>query len=159
MCASSIGCEKGVVNLYDSLFYDVILDDLQQQAENLVGDDFQEINVVPIQQQSSSGQSGTLDMCLMSLMIYKCKYGRVVFLQSKRVAEITRMKPLTLNFWLAQESVIMLFHNINDGYIRYFNILFLKQLKVSEFLMFSGREFHFWGPWNKICWITLAVFN
>ena len=29
VCVSSIGCEKGFVNLYDSLFYDVILDDLE----------------------------------------------------------------------------------------------------------------------------------
>ena len=36
VCASSIGCEKGVENLYDSLSYDVILDDLQQQVEHLV---------------------------------------------------------------------------------------------------------------------------
>ena len=50
MCASSIGSEKGVVNLYDSLFY-VILDDLQQ-VENVVGEDFREINVVPIQLRS-----------------------------------------------------------------------------------------------------------
>ncbi|CAB3994409.1 Chromatin modification-related YNG2, partial [Paramuricea clavata] len=41
-----------------SLFYDVILDDLQQQVENLVGEDFREINVVPIQQQSNGSDCG-----------------------------------------------------------------------------------------------------
>ena len=36
VCVSSIGCEKGFVNLYDNLFYDVILDDLEQQVRNLM---------------------------------------------------------------------------------------------------------------------------
>ena len=68
MCASSIGCEKGVVNLYDSLFY-VILDDLQQ-VENLVGEDFREINVVPIQQQSNGSDCGVFAIAFATNLVY-----------------------------------------------------------------------------------------
>ena len=46
VCVSSIGCEKGFVNLYDSLFHDVILNDLEQQVRNLIGEDFKAISVV-----------------------------------------------------------------------------------------------------------------
>ena len=70
VCASSIGCEKGVVNLYDSLFYDVILHDLQQQVENLVGEDFREINVVPIQQQSNGSDCGVFAIAFATNLVY-----------------------------------------------------------------------------------------
>ncbi|XP_022807134.1 uncharacterized protein LOC111344187 isoform X3 [Stylophora pistillata] len=70
VCASSIGCEKGVVNLYDSLFNDVILDDLEQQVESLVGEDFQGINVVPIQQQSNGSDCGVFAIAFATSLVY-----------------------------------------------------------------------------------------
>jgi Ulp1 family protease len=70
VCASSIGCKNGVVNLYDSLFYDVILDDLQQQVENLVGEDFRGINVVPIQQQSNGSDCGVFAIAFATNLVY-----------------------------------------------------------------------------------------
>lgn len=70
VCASSIGCEKGVVNLYGSLFNDVILDDLEQQVESLVGEDFQGINVVPIQQQSNGSDCGVFAIAFATSLVY-----------------------------------------------------------------------------------------
>ena len=44
VCASSIGCKKGNVYLYDSLFRDVICDDTEKQAESLLGEKMQHYN-------------------------------------------------------------------------------------------------------------------
>ena len=70
VCISSIGCEKGFVNLYDSLFYDVILDDLEQQVRNLIGEDFKAISVVPVQQQSNGSDCGVFAIAFATVLVY-----------------------------------------------------------------------------------------
>ena len=70
VCVSSIGCKKGVVNLYDSLFHNIILDDLELQVQNLVGEDFQEMAVVPTQQQSNGADCGVFAIAFVSSLIY-----------------------------------------------------------------------------------------
>ena len=53
MCISSVGCSDGIVNLYDSLYHNVISKEVEEQAINLVGtDSFSGLNVV----QSSNRQ-------------------------------------------------------------------------------------------------------
>lgn len=70
VCVSSIGCDKGLVNLYDTLFYDVILDDLEQQVQNLVGGDFKELSVVPVQQQSNGSDCGVFAIAFATWLVY-----------------------------------------------------------------------------------------
>ena len=70
VCVSSIGCEKGFVNLYDSLFYDVILDDLEQQVRNLIGEDFKAISVVPVQQQLNGSDCGVFAIAFATVLVY-----------------------------------------------------------------------------------------
>lgn len=51
VCISSVGCSNGIVNLYDSLYHNVISKEVEEQAINQVGtDSFSPLNVVPIQQ-------------------------------------------------------------------------------------------------------------
>lgn len=50
------------MNLYDSLFHDVIFNDLEQQVQNLIGEDFKDISVVPVQQQSNDSDCGVFAM-------------------------------------------------------------------------------------------------
>ena len=50
VCISSVGCSDGIVNLYDSLYHNVISKVVEEQAINLVGaGSFSSLNVVPIQ--------------------------------------------------------------------------------------------------------------
>ena len=52
VCVGSVGCEDGAVNLYDSLYHNIILNEVQEQVLNLVGrSNFTGIQVVPVQQQ------------------------------------------------------------------------------------------------------------
>ena len=36
VCVSSVGCEDGTVDLYDSLYHNIILNEVQEQVLNLV---------------------------------------------------------------------------------------------------------------------------
>ena len=55
VCISSVGCSNGIVNLYDSLYHNVISKEVEEQAINLVGtDSFSRLNVVPAQQRNGS---------------------------------------------------------------------------------------------------------
>ena len=58
------------MNLYDSLFYDVILDDLEQQARNLIGGDFKAISVVLVQQQSNGSDCGVFVIAFATVLVY-----------------------------------------------------------------------------------------
>lgn len=58
VCLSSIGCAKGHVNLYDSLFHDVVCDDIEDQVRNLLGEEFRKLSVVPVQQQLNGSDCG-----------------------------------------------------------------------------------------------------
>ena len=47
VCVGSVGCKEGTVNLYDSLYHDIILKEVEDQVLNLVGDaNFTGIQVV-----------------------------------------------------------------------------------------------------------------
>ena len=67
VCVSSIGCEKGFVNLYGSLFHDVILDDLEQQVRNLTGE--QQSNG-SAQQQSNGSACGVFAIAFATVLVY-----------------------------------------------------------------------------------------
>ena len=48
VCVGSVGCENGTVNLYDSLYHNIILNEVQEQVLILVGrSNFTGIQVVP----------------------------------------------------------------------------------------------------------------
>ena len=70
MCASSIGSEKGFVNVYDSLFHDVIFNDLKQQVQNIVSDDFKDISVVSVQQQLNGYDCGDFAIAFATTLVY-----------------------------------------------------------------------------------------
>ena len=53
VCISSIGCVTGYVNLYDSLFNDIISEEVEDQTSDLLGGSLVGLNVVPVQQQSN----------------------------------------------------------------------------------------------------------
>ena len=58
VCISSIGCVPGYVNLYDSLFHDIISEEVEDQTSDLLGGSLVGLNVVPVQQQSNGSDCG-----------------------------------------------------------------------------------------------------
>ena len=70
VCVSSIGCEDGVVNLYDSPFHGVIIDDLELQVRNLLGNKFKKIYVMPVQQQPNGSDCGVFAIAFATSFIY-----------------------------------------------------------------------------------------
>ena len=59
MCVSSIGCELGHVNLYDSLYDDSVLtQEVEEQTNDLLGGCFVALNPMPVQQQTNGSDCG-----------------------------------------------------------------------------------------------------
>ena len=48
VCGSSIGCLPGKVHLYDSLFHDVISQEIEEQTNDLLGGNLGELQFVPV---------------------------------------------------------------------------------------------------------------
>ena len=58
VCVSSIGCLPGKVHLYDSLFHDVISQEIEGQTNDLLGGNLGELHFVPVQQQTNNSDCG-----------------------------------------------------------------------------------------------------
>jgi len=58
VCISNIGCLPGKVHLYDSLFHDVISQEIEDQTNDLLGGDLVSLEFVPVQQQTSDSDCG-----------------------------------------------------------------------------------------------------
>ena len=58
MCVSSIACLPGKVHLYDSLFHDVISQEIEEQTNDLLGGNLIELQFVPVQQQTNNSDCG-----------------------------------------------------------------------------------------------------
>ena len=57
-CVSSIGCLPGKVGLYDSLFHDVVSQEIEEQTNDLLGGHLVELQFVPVQQQTNDSDCG-----------------------------------------------------------------------------------------------------
>lgn len=53
VCISSIGCLAGHADLYDSLYHDIINQEVGEQTNDLPGGSLKAINFVPVQQQTT----------------------------------------------------------------------------------------------------------
>ena len=60
VCISSIGCVPGDVNLYDSLYHDAISQEVEEQADDLLGGSLFALNYVPVQQQTYGADCGVM---------------------------------------------------------------------------------------------------
>ena len=53
VCVSSVGCIPGTVTLFDSLYHDIISQEVEDQVRNLLAHNFQELEYAPCQQQTN----------------------------------------------------------------------------------------------------------
>ena len=58
VCISNIGCLPGKVHLYDSLFHDVISQEIEDQTNDLLGGNLVSLEFVPVQQQTNDSDCG-----------------------------------------------------------------------------------------------------
>jgi Ulp1 family protease len=65
--------------LFDSLFNDVILGNLEQQVRNLVGQNFKEISVVSVQQQENGSDCGVFAIAFATALVYSLEPSATAF--------------------------------------------------------------------------------
>jgi len=66
-----MGCEDGTVNLYDSLYHNIIYSEVEDQVINLVGqENYTGIQVVPVQQQRNGSDCGVFAAALATCLAY-----------------------------------------------------------------------------------------
>ena len=71
VCVGPVGCEGDTVNLCDSLYHIIILNEVQEQVLNLVGRSFfTGIQVVPVQQQPSDSDCGVFAAAFATCLGY-----------------------------------------------------------------------------------------
>ena len=84
VCVSSLGCVHGEVNLYDSLYHNVIDEEVKSQVSNLVGPtNFTGLNVIPVQQQRNGSDCGIFAAAFATCLVFGVSPDRVQFDVSK----------------------------------------------------------------------------
>lgn len=71
VCVSSVGCPDGIVNLYDSLYHNIIQTEVEEQVVNLVGqENFTGIHIVSVQQQENGSDCGVFAAAFATSLVY-----------------------------------------------------------------------------------------
>ena len=70
VCISSLNCPPGIVNLYDSLFNDIIENEVEEQVKSLFGGNFQGITNVPVQRQLNGSDCGFFAVTFATCLVY-----------------------------------------------------------------------------------------
>ena len=70
VCISSIGCLSGEVNLYDSLFHNIIEDEVKEQVYDLTAENDITLVVVPVQQQQNGSDCGVFSIAFATCLIF-----------------------------------------------------------------------------------------
>lgn len=71
VCVSSIGCNPGDVKLFDSLFRNIVLSEVEDQVKCLVGEEyFKQINPVSVQQQNNGSDCGIFAIAFATCLAY-----------------------------------------------------------------------------------------
>ena len=79
VCISSIGCVPGYVNLYDSLFHDIISEEVEDQTNDLLGGSLVGLNFVPVQQQSNGSDCGVFAIAFATCLVFETDPRQVTF--------------------------------------------------------------------------------
>ena len=72
VCVSSIGCELGHVNLYDSLYHDSVLtQEVEEQTNDLLGGCLVALNPMPVQQQTNGSDCGVFAIAFSTCLVFR----------------------------------------------------------------------------------------
>ena len=71
VCVSSVGCLPGIVNLYDSLYHNIIEEEVEAQVVDLVGEEhLKGIAVVSVQQQPNGDDCGVFASAFATCLVH-----------------------------------------------------------------------------------------
>jgi len=84
VCTSSVGCLPGTVNLYDSLFHDIIANEVEEQLKDVMASKLTGINIV--EQQGNGSACSVFSIAFATCMVYGRDPGIVTF-------DVTQMRP------------------------------------------------------------------
>ncbi|EDO48872.1 predicted protein [Nematostella vectensis] len=70
VCVSSLGCPPGYVHLYDSLYHDVISQEIEEQTNDLLGGSLISLDFVPVQQQSNGSDCGVFSIAFATCLAF-----------------------------------------------------------------------------------------
>ena len=70
LCISSIGCSPGVVHLFDSFYNDVILTEVEEQTQDLLGSKQVDLVYVPVQQQTNGSDCGVFAIAFATCLAF-----------------------------------------------------------------------------------------
>ena len=86
VCTNSVGCLPGRVNLYDSLFHDIIANEVEEQLKDLMANNFTGMNIVPVQQQGNGSDCGVFSIAFATCIVYGRDPSIVIF-------DVPQMRP------------------------------------------------------------------
>ena len=87
VCVSSIGCLPGTVRLFDSLYHDIISQEVEDQVKDLVlADSFQKLEYAPCQQQRNGSDCGVFAIAFATSLVFGSNPQNLNF-------DITKMRP------------------------------------------------------------------
>ena len=71
VCVSSIGCIPGTVRLFDSLYHDIISQEVEDQVKDLVlAESFQKLEYAPCQQQRNGSDYGVFAIAFATSLVF-----------------------------------------------------------------------------------------
>lgn len=68
VCASSIGCQLGTVNLFDSLYHNIIQPEVKEQTQDLLGGQLDDLVYIPTQQQTNGSDCGVFAIAIATCL-------------------------------------------------------------------------------------------
>ena len=87
VCVSSIGCIPGTVRLFDSLYHDIISQEVEDQVKDLVlAESFQKLEYAPCQQQRNGSDCGVFAIAFATSLVFGSNPQNLNF-------DITKMRP------------------------------------------------------------------
>ena len=70
VCISTIGCSPGIVKLFDSLFHNIISQEVEDQAQSLLADSFKYLVYAPVQQQTNASDCGLFAIAFATSLVF-----------------------------------------------------------------------------------------
>ena len=69
VCISSVRCPPGTVKLFDSLYHDIISQEVEDQVKYLLADSFQKLEYAPCQQQTNGRDCGIFAIAFATSLV------------------------------------------------------------------------------------------
>ena len=70
-------------NIYDSLYYNVVEDEMKNQISSMLGDVFSDIEVIPVQQQPNGCDCGVFSIAFATCLVFQVKSESVQFINAE----------------------------------------------------------------------------